>query len=313
MLTFNFANTYIILDDPVNNFIWSPGHTYIFNVTVSYITNGNNYDAEMVQGENTINGNHPVFYNNNESNLTGLENSVLFNEANWLLLDSNDPDFGYPSENYFTPVGSGGGIFSPDEVFWYKWEVKIDIPAELSLGTYYFKLAEYDGDLEDWTEWDFLEIIIEDEYTDYGLISGETNSDLSFIANRTDTGFYKCKVYNIVGEIGSDPIALTVQYLEIIAQSGNIIISVGQLASFSVTVIGVPSPEYQWYKNDEELSGEISSTLSFYCSYADAGSYKCKIHNVVDEIYSDEVILTVVPNKYRYNLFDFQIDLGRGI
>jgi len=312
MLTFNFANTYIILDDPVNNFIWSPGHTYIFNVTVSYITNGNNYDAEMVQGENTINGNHPVFYNNNESNLTGLENSVLFNEANWLLLDSNDPDFGYPSGNYFTPVGSGGGIFSPDEVFWYKWEVKIDIPAELSLGTYYFKLAEYDDDLGDWTEWDFLEIIIEDEYTDYGLISGEINSDLSFIANRTDTGFYKCKVYNIVGEIGSDPIALTVQYLEITAQSGDKIASKNSAVNLFVTATGVPTPEYQWYKNNIEIEGAEASTYQFYAEYTDAGIYTCKVTNDVDEVMSEPINVEVIPNKYRYNLFDIQLDIGRG-
>jgi hypothetical protein len=146
----------------------------------------------------------------------------------------------------------------------------------------------------------------------YDLITGETNSTLDFTAGRTDAGYYKCRAYNIVGEDWSDPIELTVQYLEITDQSGDITVAAGQLASFSVTAIGVPTPSYQWYKGVQILAGEMGPSLSFYCNFADAGSYKCYVDNGVGEaVSSDSATLTVVDNPWRYNLFKLQSDVDR--
>jgi hypothetical protein len=145
---------------------------------------------------------------------------------------------------------------------------------------------------------------------DVGL-SGETNSTLSFTADRTDTGTYKCRVYNVLGEVYSNPVILTVQYIEITVQPGNITVAKGQLAAFTVIAIGIPAPSYQWYKGDQILSGKTSSSLSFYCDFADAGSYQCKVSNVVDDVWSSSATLTVVSNPWRYNIFKLQSDIDR--
>ena len=79
------------------------------------------------------------------------------------------------------------------------------------------------------------------------LLDGEINDTLSFISNRTDAGTYKCKVYNTEGEVYSDPIVLTVQYLEVTAQSDNQAVNEGESVNLFVIATGIPEPEYQWY------------------------------------------------------------------
>ena len=85
----------------------------------------------------------------------------------------------------------------------------------------------------------------------------------------------------------------------------------GQLASFTITATGLPAPSYQWYKDDIEMSGETSSTLSFYAAFSDAGTYKCRVYNVAGELYSNPATLTVITNPWRYNLFKLQSDVDR--
>ncbi len=142
----------------------------------------------------------------------------------------------------------------------------------------------------------------------YDLMPGETNSTLSFTADRTDAGHYKCRAYNVVGEDWSDPIELTVQYLEITVQPSSIIVAVGRLASFSITAMGVPAPTYQWYKDDVILPGETNSSLSFYCNFGDAGSYTCKVTNVVGEETSDPATLDVIGDLVSLEGRDLEIN-----
>lgn len=120
-----------------------------------------------------------------------------------------------------------------------------------------------------------------DDGDGYDIIPGESNPTLTFTADRTDAGSYKCRAYNGVGEDAwSDPIVLTVHYpVEITVQPVNLVVPEGLLATFSVTAIGVPDPEYQWYKDDVELPGETNSTLSFYTTFASAGIYTCEVSN----------------------------------
>jgi len=94
---------------------------------------------------------------------------------------------------------------------------------------------------------------------------------------------------------------------QIVDQSGDQIVSSGQETELFVTATGEPSPSYQWYKNDVEMSGKTNSTLTIYPTTT--ATYKCKVYNVVGEVWSDPIIITVVSNPYRYNLLGLQSDL----
>jgi hypothetical protein len=143
------------------------------------------------------------------------------------------------------------------------------------------------------------------------LIPGETNSTLSFTADRNDAGTYTCRVYNVAGEDWSDPIELTVQYLEITGQSSDTTIALGQLISLFVTAGGIPSPTYQWYKGDVLIPGETGATLAFYIEYSDVGVYKCAVTNVVGTIWSNPINVNVTANPYTYRLLNHQLDQVR--
>lgn len=105
---------------------------------------------------------------------------------------------------------------------------------------------------------------------------------------------------------------LTIEASPVITyQPDSITVAKGQLASFSITAVGAPTPSYQWYKDDIELTGKTNSTLSFYADYGDAGTYKCRAYNVAGEVYSDPATLTVTTNPWRYNLFRLQSDIDR--
>jgi len=95
----------------------------------------------------------------------------------------------------------------------------------------------------------------------------------------------------------------------IIDQSDDTSVFSGQLVELFITATGEPSPTYQWYKNDIILSGETSTTLSFYASTG--ATYKCKVTNFVGYVWSDSIVVSVVSNPYCYNPFDLPLDLGR--
>jgi hypothetical protein len=98
---------------------------------------------------------------------------------------------------------------------------------------------------------------------------------------------------------------------EITDQPDSITVSKGQLASFTIAAIGTPLPTYQWCKDENPISGKTTSTLTFYCDFADAGSYTCIVTNAVGSATSDPATLTVVSNPWRYNLFKLQSDIDR--
>lgn len=111
---------------------------------------------------------------------------------------------------------------------------------------------------------------------------------------------------DILAVAGSEGIAPVIS-----DQSGNKTVVVGQLVDLFVTASGSPTPTYQWYKDSSPMSGETSSTLSFYASLSDAGTYKCKVSNIMGDVWSNNMIVTVNSNKYNWNLFGINIDLGR--
>jgi hypothetical protein len=101
-----------------------------------------------------------------------------------------------------------------------------------------------------------------------------------------------------VGGINGYVYILTLEEPEppvIIAQSEDTIASKGGAVNLFVTATGTEPLEYQWYKNDVELSGKVSSNLSFYCDFADAGNYKCKVQNAIEQKDSYENNDTAFP------------------
>jgi len=124
-------------------------------------------------------------------------------------------------------------------------------------------------------------------------LPGETNSTLVFTAARTDAGYYKCRAYNIVGEDWSNPILLTVQYLEITAQSSSSSVYENARVDLSITAIGIPIPSYQWYKNDVVIDDAIHTIYSFIAKYS-GDVYKCKVYNAWGVLYSDSIIVTLL-------------------
>jgi hypothetical protein len=59
------------------------------------------------------------------------------------------------------------------------------------------------------------------------------------------------------------------------------------------------------------MGGKTSSTLSFYAGLSDAGTYKCKVSNASGTLWSNDMVVTVNPNEYNWNLFDLYLDIGR--
>ncbi len=98
---------------------------------------------------------------------------------------------------------------------------------------------------------------------------------------------------------------------EITAQSGNTEVSIGQQVSLFVTATGEPAPTYQWKKDGVPLSGETSSTLTFYAQSSDIGVYTCVVTNAVGSVTSGGMVLTTTPSAYAYNPFNLPLDADR--
>lgn len=131
-------------------------------------------------------------------------------------------------------------------------------------------------------------------YKDDVVIGGATSGTYSFTATKTSGGVYKCRVYNIAGEVFSTPVTLVVSWLpEITSQSGDDTFSVDDPVSLSVTVSANPSATYQWYLNNAVVIGETSSTYAFSAWYGSPQVYRCRVTNAMGYVDSDDITLTV--------------------
>lgn len=122
--------------------------------------------------------------------------------------------------------------------------------------------------------------------------------------------------------LSADPIPISNQYdilgvsgvlgipPEITDQPDDTTVCVGQPVTLSITATGTPTPTYQWYEDDVIMSGETSSTLSFYAS--STAIYKCKASNDFGVVTSDGAVVTVNPNLNIWNIFRLNVDQSRG-
>jgi hypothetical protein len=82
---------------------------------------------------------------------------------------------------------------------------------------------------------------------------------------------------------------------EIINQSIDQIVEVGDGISLFVTAIGTPPITYQWYKNGVPISGEVGDTISLTIAAISGGNYTCVATNVVGSDTSNIITITVLP------------------
>ena len=78
----------------------------------------------------------------------------------------------------------------------------------------------------------------------------------------------------------------------------DLVVAEGELASFSVSVAGDPTPVLQWQKDGVALNGENEATLSFSATLLDAGTYSVVASNALGSTSSVEAQLSVTQQQF---------------
>ena len=150
-------------------------------------------------------------------------------------------------------------------------------------------------------------------------------------------GMYRCVVSNAAGSVTSDPAQLTVcklfslcycisSYVASLSShivdhslpfyiftvvtppkvkthpTSELMVVPGNSATFTISVIAIPGHEhtYQWQKNERDIPGATSSTLTISSVVkANKGTYRCVATNAAGPVTSDPAQLTVC----KLNLF----------
>jgi hypothetical protein len=116
-----------------------------------------------------------------------------------------------------------------------------------------------------------------------------------------DAGIYTVLVTNASGSVTSQDATLTVTSPlpppAITGQPQNVAANVGETATFTVSATGTGILGYQWYFNDNALTGETASTLTIAnVSAANEGSYMVIVTNSIESVISSSATLTVTTD-----------------
>jgi pectin methylesterase-like acyl-CoA thioesterase len=127
-------------------------------------------------------------------------------------------------------------------------------------------------------------------------LQGETNSNLTLtnVAYSQNSYAYSLMASNTAGSTTNSATLFVLVPPTISLQPTNLIVTNTQSATFGVTASGVPTPNYQWYFNGNQVS---SATLTNYlidsASPANLGNYTVVISNSVGVVTSSVASLTV--------------------
>ncbi|MFA6135276.1 MAG: putative Ig domain-containing protein [Phycisphaerae bacterium] len=131
-------------------------------------------------------------------------------------------------------------------------------------------------------------------------LSGATGATLTLPGVQAiDSGTYWVVATNPAGSITSNGATLTVNPAPpepvIRVQPLSQTVIRGSVVTFYAAASGTPAPTYQWRKNDMDIPGATSATLTLPGALTDAGSYTMVATNSVGSATSDPAILTVRP------------------
>jgi hypothetical protein len=129
-------------------------------------------------------------------------------------------------------------------------------------------------------------------------IDGATNRTLTLTDLTTgDSGNYHVVVSNSHGDTPSEPAVLDVQdAIAIVVQPVSLVRREGAAALFRVTAAGQEPFSYQWFKDNQPVSGATADQFLISVVFPDdAADYTVQVSNEVDSILSDAASLEVLP------------------
>ena len=129
------------------------------------------------------------------------------------------------------------------------------------------------------------------------LIPGATAATYPVASSSgADTGDYRVIVTNGYGTATSATATITLANVppSIITGPSSLTVATSQTASFNVIAEGSPSPSYQWFRGDRELSGATQATLDLGpVGFDDAGPYHVEVTNAHGTVTSPVATLAV--------------------
>ncbi|RME93846.1 MAG: hypothetical protein D6766_07420, partial [Verrucomicrobia bacterium] len=112
-------------------------------------------------------------------------------------------------------------------------------------------------------------------------------------SNYSPNGTWRFDLVSLLGfPLGSGPVPA-----QIITQPQSLTVREGEDATFTVSAVGTPPLEYQWFFNDSPIEGATNATLTLDAvTLLQAGFYKVRVVNVIGEVESDPAELVVEPD-----------------
>ncbi len=107
-------------------------------------------------------------------------------------------------------------------------------------------------------------------------------------------GTYSVTASNYLGTASTNFTINVIVTPSISSQPTNLLLNVGDPASFSVTASGVPTPTYQWYYGSSPISGATGSSYSIASvALTNIGSYKVVVSNAAGSVTSSNAVLAI--------------------
>lgn len=128
----------------------------------------------------------------------------------------------------------------------------------------------------------------------------QRSSSTSYVAS--SAGTYRCMVSDGTTNILCDTFTLTVtppaETLTINSQPSNALVNEGVDVVMSVSASGVGELSYQWFFNDDPISGATAATLELDAvSSSDEGEYRVVVADALDTLASNVVTVSVMATE----------------
>lgn len=111
-------------------------------------------------------------------------------------------------------------------------------------------------------------------------------------------GSYICRVSTACGTVQSSAATVTVKPVTTITAQppATLDVQVGSELTINLTATGAGTLQYQWYKDGNELTGEVAPTYTKTSAEAsDAGQYWCRVRSECGDMMSDTTTVTTRP------------------